>query len=265
MASAPPSFLADRLAKAKQQAQGHRDAASARKPPPQQASQNASQHEALPYRQDSAPLPQPQPATIPTSPTNPPAKPRRRRAAPTAPGSSVNGSPEPNLTRRVAPAEILPNGKWDVAHRGADFVDAALVDRAFAAAAQGDRDLVEASRPHWPNVFAAIVIGAQIPGSRGNGDRQRLFRMLGMPATWLEGAGHAGDGRRGLGTTAAASSMALLASRVHRAQARIDGRRTSVTLTQSVTVDDADDGGFGEVAQLFDGQARYPTTDGEAS
>lgn len=135
---------------------------------------------------------------------------------------------------------------------GTTGLDDDAVIAVFCRNAKGDPALVDLARPQLPRVMSAVLAGAQIAGAGGDKDRTRLFRMLGL--SWADPP-RVGD-RRG----DAAGSLVQLADRLGRAQARVAGRMRA-TLTQSLTLEAADDCGSEAIARLSTEQARYPTDD----
>lgn len=82
-------------------------------------------------------------------------------------------------------------------------------------ARSSDGELAELVRPYLPKVFDAIMTGATRPGREGMGDRQTLFKMLGLP--WSNFA-------KGSGSDASAVATERLATALSRLERRLVGQ-----------------------------------------
>ena len=207
-----------------------------------------------PQRKPIADFPDAQPPfDPPPQPPNIPAPKSAKKAArkPDKNPQSKGGKEKPEGEIAIRPAAVVPVGALH-ADDGSTGLDDDAVIAVFCRNAKGDPELIDLARPRLPRVMSAILAGAQIAGMRGDKDRTRLFRMMGL--SWADPP-RIGD-RRGDGGV----SLAQLADRLSRAQARVGGR-TSATLTQSLTLHAADDGRSDVLARLSVEQARYPTED----
>lgn len=207
-----------------------------------------------PQRKPIADFPDAQPPFDPPPP--PPPKPPHKTAAEHARKAAKNRSREtekhkPEREIALRTGAVMPVGPLH-ADDGSTGLDDDAVIAVFCRNSKGDPELLDLARPRLPRVLSAILAGAQIAGNGGDKDRTRLFRMLGL--SWADPP-RIGD-RRGDGGV----SLAQLADRLSRAQARVGGR-TSATLTQSLTLHAADDGRSDVLARLSVEQARYPTED----
>jgi pyruvate/2-oxoglutarate dehydrogenase complex dihydrolipoamide acyltransferase (E2) component len=123
---------------------------------------------------------------------------------PSAPKPEKQPKPEPkpepaavksNVVALVTPKASKPGKKdgCDLAKPRAEGsrVEAPDLDRAFVEAveemvartATGDPATVELLAEHMPAIVAATLVGAKVPGLKGNADRMTVFRIMGLPWT----------------------------------------------------------------------------------
>lgn len=238
-----PSFLAQRAAKARAMAAAAASTIAAANAA-QAAAAAASAHRDLDpdpappnpaHQQPAQPLAQP--ATPPrTQAKNP--RSRRQGKNPEHPTALATNPPIP----QAAPPGTLH------ARDGTTGLDDDTVLRVIRRQATCDPELLALVEPHLPRVVSALLAGAQIPGSPGDRDRIRLWRMLGIG--WSE------TPRATASASSPSGSLDMLADRLARAHARARGR-TTATVSMSVTTEGAEIGHSRPLTHLSAEQARH--------
>ncbi len=149
------------------------------------------------------PLPQaPQPTkpgkrdhtpTPPSRATNP----KTRQTQTTDPKAELAQTPQTKRSKKTAGMEKTGRGEQVKQLSRLQAERVILLSRRWAT----DQQALELAEDHLPEIFAAILHGAKVPGSSGDRDRRLLFRALGfpfaIPATGkpgaADGAGDVGD------------------------------------------------------------------------